>query len=401
MAMDDMTKFVKDFGSEMARKRALRMQLPGTPWYDILEGRVPSPAHTYTRLVEMSERWEASHIRKEIESRRTRIGARLEMVTLEVKREVFEKSDLSELYQGVIDWTSSDDERVTMEEKKFRRAFEYLEVASREKKASIQKEVAEMARGMVAIQRPLQLAWEVHIEWQDVGTIKAYDVSMLRQYIQLFPEAGLANVLQAYLTSPICPLLTPGGEFDSDSDENLDGVSGGVSLVTPEDRIALIMDGLKIANNSILAHRLAVDYYLSIDEYDNVVEISRVGAKKCNAASRSTGLTFQNSLDAINTSLATALIKYQSPRNHPEARSLFEGILKRKPHDSRSLIGIGLILQEEESYGDDLRSQLLYIVIHIWQTIKALFQFLNSSCHVTCLCSCPGSFCCNEGEDRK
>jgi superkiller protein 3 len=52
----------------------------------------------------------------------------------------------------------------------------------------------------------------------------------------------------------------------------------------------------------------------------------------------------------VNISLATALISYQSPRNHPEAKEIFEGILERKPTSTACLLGIGLILEEDREY---------------------------------------------------
>ncbi len=48
--------------------------------------------------------------------------------------------------------------------------------------------------------------------------------------------------------------------------------------------------------------------------------------------------------------MATSLIHYQSPRNHSEAKSLFEEILKRKPTLAPALIGVGLILEEQEDF---------------------------------------------------
>jgi superkiller protein 3 len=44
------------------------------------------------------------------------------------------------------------------------------------------------------------------------------------------------------------------------------------------------------------------------------------------------------------------LVYYQAPRNHLEAKGIFESILKRKPQFTSALIGIGLVLEEEEQY---------------------------------------------------
>lgn len=52
----------------------------------------------------------------------------------------------------------------------------------------------------------------------------------------------------------------------------------------------------------------------------------------------------------MSSTLATALVYYQTPRNHPEAKAIFQSILKRKPQFTSALIGIGLVLEEEEEY---------------------------------------------------
>lgn len=44
------------------------------------------------------------------------------------------------------------------------------------------------------------------------------------------------------------------------------------------------------------------------------------------------------------------MVYYQAPRNHSEAKEIFQAILKRKTHFTSALIGIGLILEEEEKY---------------------------------------------------
>jgi superkiller protein 3 len=43
-------------------------------------------------------------------------------------------------------------------------------------------------------------------------------------------------------------------------------------------------------------------------------------------------------------------VYYQAPRNHLEAKNIFESILKRQPQFTSALIGIGLVLEEEEEY---------------------------------------------------
>lgn len=48
--------------------------------------------------------------------------------------------------------------------------------------------------------------------------------------------------------------------------------------------------------------------------------------------------------------LATSFIYYQAPKNFPEAKKLFDSILRRKPTSARALIGSALILREQGDY---------------------------------------------------
>jgi superkiller protein 3 len=92
------------------------------------------------------------------------------------------------------------------------------------------------------------------------------------------------------------------------------------------------------------------DFYLSLEEYESAVETTRKGLKCAAAESKKTDLSFQVTQDALNSTLATALVYYQAPRNHLEAKSIFQSILNRKPQFNPALIGVGLVLEEEEEY---------------------------------------------------
>jgi superkiller protein 3 len=87
-----------------------------------------------------------------------------------------------------------------------------------------------------------------------------------------------------------------------------------------------------------------------LEEYESAVETTRKGLKYAAAEAKRTDLSFQRTRDALSSTLATALVYYQAPRNHLEAKGIFESILRRKPQFTSALIGIGLVLEEEEEY---------------------------------------------------
>jgi superkiller protein 3 len=92
------------------------------------------------------------------------------------------------------------------------------------------------------------------------------------------------------------------------------------------------------------------DFYLFLEEYESAVESTRKGLKYAAAEAKKSDLSFQITKDALNSTLGTALVYYQAPRNHLEAKNIFQSILERKPQFTSALIGIGLVLEEEEEY---------------------------------------------------
>ncbi|KAJ4365524.1 Superkiller protein 3 [Neocucurbitaria cava] len=178
------------------------------------------------------------------------------------------------------------------------------------------------------------------------------DISTLRQFVDLFPTEGISKVITGYLSSGISkyPLTE-----DGDTRDGPDLSEGGVALtqdvpVSQEDCLVLMTEGVSEAEKSPLAHCLLGDYYLSLEEYESAVESTRRGLKYAAAEAKKTDLSFQKTRDALSSTLATALVYYQTPRNHPEAKEIFQSILKRKPQFTSALIGIGLVLEEEEEY---------------------------------------------------
>lgn len=342
--IDKLTSFAKQHGGTEEYKRVLEVLLPGSPIYDFLEGRIPHPSHTYMRLAEITEDEESQRIKREISERRTRIGARLGQVTIDVKREVLGGGELEGLYRQVIDWSNDDELRRQYEEKLIQRAYDLLVVLPMEQKADKLDQVLTLAEGMVIIHHALQLAWDLVLETRDLDDLRGLDVNILRQYVSLFPEAGLAKILQAWLGCKISPFPPPPKLEDGDEG------TAKPKDIGPEDRLLLMTDGLSNAGESPFGHRLVGDYYLHLEENESTVDTTRAGLKAASTASQKLGMSMQNTQDALNSTLATALVHYQAPRNHAEARRLFEDILLRKPRSTPALIGLGLIFEENEDY---------------------------------------------------
>ena len=343
--VDKYVNFARKNGSRSQLKRALELQLPSCPLYDYLQARLPHPAHTYLRLIEITEAEEKEFINREIGERRTRLGAKIDQVTLEVKREAFKRSELEQLYQGIVDWSHEDEVRRTYEEKLLRRSYELLEVLPSGEKAAKREEVLRAARDMVIIKHPFELAWNIVLEWNDIETYSQWDLGLLTDFIEFFPEDGLTKVLKGFLSSDISPFPKEEPQQTQDPESN-----GENNELADQDRLILMVEGLVAASTSIVAHRIMGDLYLYLEEYDSVVDAARKGLRNIQTLTKSTGVNLKTTSDVVNIMLANALIHYQSPRHHPEAKEIFEKILEKKPKITSCLLGIGLILKVDEDY---------------------------------------------------
>ncbi len=222
VAVDKLVQFVKEHGTTAQHKRALEVQLPTSPIYDFLEGRLPHPSHTYVRLAEITENEEKEQINREIGERRTRLGARIVQVTADVKREVYDRSSLEALYQSVIDWSNDDGVRREYEEKLLQRAYDTLAVLPPDRKPPKRQQVMKMAHGMVIIKHPFDLAWRIELEWTDIERLEGWDVGVLRDFVEYFPDKGVSKVLKGYLSSELSPFPTvPKQVEDAEEDRDI------------------------------------------------------------------------------------------------------------------------------------------------------------------------------------
>lgn len=344
---------VANHGTKAQQRRALDILLPSNSLYEFLEGRVPYPSETYSKIADSLEAEEKAQINEEIAKRRSRLGARIEQVRRDVRREVLGNSTLEDVYKESINWTRDDSQRREFEEKLLSHAYETLKVLPDDKKEVKRVQVQELARGMVIIKHPFKLAWTIELEWKDCPSLDCYDITLLMEYMDFFPGDGVAHVLRAYVDSEISP-FTGASDGEAVSPQKNRTASGQESeetaVMSPEDRLVMMMDGLNDSPQSLLAHRVTIEYYHHLQEFEVAVETARKAQRILEGLAQDTGLRFENSLEAMNVLLATSLIFYSPPRYFDEAESLFDGLLERNSRLTPGLVGKGQLLGAQGDY---------------------------------------------------
>lgn len=351
--------FAKEQGDTRQYVDALSLMTPDSPLYGTLEGLIPRPAVTYETMANLLEADEKKRINTLIGERRTRIGARVNEVTTQVKLEVMGQSQLEHIFRQLINWTSDDELRRTTEEKLLRYCYDRLIVTPAGPEKSKQRDIVmKLAEDMVIIKHPFKFAWDIAINWRDHKNIAEWDVTVLREYCTFFPDSDLYKVITGFLTSPISPFpkakpppIADVTEEESESSEE-DSDGGAPTAVVPatdEDRLLMMTDGVATAN-SLLAYRLMGEYYQYLEEHESAVELMRKALSHLKEERAKSGFAFEHVGAAFSLYLATSLVFYQSPRHHEEAMTLFNAVLDRDPLSTPALIGVGLIYEEEEEY---------------------------------------------------
>ncbi|KAG6018127.1 hypothetical protein E4U54_002737 [Claviceps lovelessii] len=353
--------YVRVNGDKLQYADALWIQLPESPLYPILEGRFPHPATTYENIAHIVAESEKKRINILVGERRTRLGAKLSDVKAEVKREVYGQSRLEHVYRQLINWTNNDDVRRDMEEKLLSYCHDRLLVTpAGPRKTEEHAKVLQLANDMVAIKHPYKLAWDIAIDWQDHKDIVSWDVNMLQDYCKFFPESDMYKVVTGFMTSSFSPFsaandaqpITAAKNDHSDDSEDEDddgGVSTSFVPITDEDRSIMISEGIA-GNESLFAYRLAGTYFLQAGEFESAVELMRKARSFVAKEEPKIGVMFKNTDSAYSLCLATALVYFQSPRHHQEAKRLFDKVLEQDATSTAALIGVGLIFEEEEEY---------------------------------------------------
>lgn len=229
----DAIRFATSAGGRLQRARAMGLQVPTSPFYEYIADRSPQPLKTWLDIAALLESWEQSTINKLVGERRTRIGARLKEVTAQTKRECYSQSNLDQVYENIINWAYDDTLRRDYEEKQFLRAVDKLEISETAEKASLADEVLNLARGMVIVKHPYEVAWKINLEWRDGETLDEWDFDLLMEFVKLFPQSGLAKVIEGFLYSP----LSPFGDIDDDEQDQKRQKERGVDLRDAEARL--------------------------------------------------------------------------------------------------------------------------------------------------------------------
>ncbi|KZO90759.1 TPR-like protein [Calocera viscosa TUFC12733] len=361
-AVQRLVELRRERGTRAELIAALSLMLPSSPVYATLE-QLPAPEPTaptasgvhevqlamadglqvLQEVVDLSEREEEEQIKKEVEKRRTRLGAgTAEEIRRAVRREVGATSQLPHLYTELLNHPSTSDELRRDTERKLLRlklgTLTALPKAS--SKSALREEVLDMAKGQVLLGIPDELAWLIWAEWRDVEGLEGYDWGLMRRFRAVFPQSGLGRVVKGYFKYMGIPLL----EEEEEEEQGEEGEE--------EDGYDLLLESAEACPESIIAQRMLAEAQRLEEDWPGLVRTAEGGLALVQKHELETGQALPLVTKSLNTELATALVHLHPPKHHPRALRLLDQVLAQDPNSVPALMGRGYVLQTQGKWGE-------------------------------------------------
>lgn len=278
---------------------------------------------------------------KEIEKRRTRLGApTLEHLRKLVGQDIWGSSRLPTIYSEIMNHPkSSDSLRREAESKLLRYQYHYLRSLPNHStiKERILGEVNDLIKSAILLGIPDDLAWNLALEQQDTESIATCDIQLLQGCVKLFPNSQLAILLSNFFlymgndTMRVC-----------EEDDRVPPDSEGTYLA--------ILNAYSEISDTIVANRAMAEVYLKEEDYENAAKFSDHALSAVEKIEREMGVHLQTTTIGIKAIKATSLVHLHPPKYHSIASPIIDEVLSHHPTNVLSLLGRAAILQAEEKW---------------------------------------------------
>lgn len=365
----------------------LRHMRPGTSMAERLSRHLISPQEALQGLLNIVAAEEQHHISKLVSRERLKISANQPDYNLKVSMiawQIYQDSEVDELYQQLINITDDDEKRRNLEAKWLEYRIKVLKSMPVEMKHLFFAKVKNMVEDMVVVDHDFLLAWQLYFEWQDYSDLNSMDLNVVSRFLKKFPKEPLAAVLYAWVcselstynskefyertfqaqdstgtdTSAVDSIIESVDEDMDDSErrrlqELVDPSVEEPTIGLSEDEVLLsLTDNIKKTQQSIIAHRIVSHYYVSTKEYESSLQYVKAGIVLCAQNVKNLGVHLSNSKRELTLDLATTYTYFEAPKNHPTAFALFDKLLAENADNVDAKMGKGLISIERKNWSE-------------------------------------------------
>ncbi|CAO1635800.1 unnamed protein product [Jaminaea pallidilutea] len=203
-------------------------------------------------------------------------------------------------------------------------------------KAGLRNRVADLVKGMVIVEVPDELAWSLHLDWQDFASLADVPRNVLRSAIRFFPRSGRAQAYSALL-------LTLQDEQYKAEVEEIDKNSDVDRGMREQDPLTLALAGLESAPQSHLVCRIAACLSLLDRDYSATSQIAASAIERCQGLVTRSAVNLSKTIRDINYVLGASLCRIHASQNHAKALRLLDEVLESQPTHCETLFARGYI----------------------------------------------------------
>ncbi|KAL6449637.1 LOW QUALITY PROTEIN: SKI3 Superkiller protein 3 [Candida maltosa Xu316] len=356
----------------------LRSILPGSELGDLIGSAIEPTDVTVKKLLDFKLTQVEKQVTNRISKERVKFGR---TITQEQKAHLdgiawsyYQDQSIVQLFDMFLNVCNDDGLRRKYEEKLLKFKYELLKICP--DKQSWYENIKQQIDDMILVDTRSLFCWNLYFDWSDVKTVNDLDESKIIAYLQNFQNEGLGLILFAFVMSDISPYnkekivkslsayksdktKKENGDMTFENDEDAKVLH---DLADPEDEeaeedvsqyylpqdevLGLILEGYSKAQNSTLAGRIIVNYYIHLKQYSEASDKCREGIRSLAEIQRTFGIDLKNTKEDFLCSLAIVYTYYEAPKNYNRAVQLYEKILESDPENVKAQVGKGLIYVE-------------------------------------------------------
>lgn len=362
--LNDINGYLMKYKSEEAQEEYYRALLPYNKLGQLIPGLLKTPETVITKYLNIINKRESTEVSKNVT--RERMKSRSQNSGDAIAWEFYKDSEVPRLYEELINVLNDDEKRRPTEEKYLKYRIQVLKVAPADVKLSMFHSIREYVEGLVYVGHTSYYAWTVYFDYLDFDDIFSIHPETINTFLKLFKGEPLAQIVHAFSLTDFSPYKIEEDEEtkrqekaakENESElQKLQELADESAQLSPEELLALMLQGFESCKTSLFAHRVILSYYIYLKKFSESLSLCESGVRLLAASFNSTGNRFPHSKRDILVDYGVVLTYHEAPKNYQRALEIYDRTLSEFPDNVKATVGKGLILAER---GDLVESQNL------------------------------------------
>ncbi|CDR47477.1 CYFA0S32e00738g1_1 [Cyberlindnera fabianii] len=354
--LNDIDSYRKKYSSEEVKEEYLRQLLPDGKLQQATHGLLMKPVSAITNYLDILLKREKKEMFQVVVREKMKKKNNTDKADA-AAWQFYQVSQIPHLYEELINIQDDDEKRRDTEEQLLKYRHSMLKAAPLDAKQKIFAELKEMVEGMVLVKHTSFYAWSLYFDWIDVDTLSDFDPQVLKNFIVLFKDHPLGQIVHSFLMSDMSTYNIELKD-DKETKENIEATSSEEQalqeLTVAEDDLSLTQDelisvmtqALQSCKTSLFAHRIVLAYHIHSKKYPEAYHICQSAIQLLASTTRSVGYHFPKTKKDYLINFGLVLTYYEAPKNYKRALEIFDKVLAESPDNVKARVGKGLILAD-------------------------------------------------------